>query len=98
MVNYDGGGASRVGVWDFPRGTLSDYSMTGNGSAFPLYAESDINDMEHGGALELDPDISVLDPPGVRSEILEGGLYMAVTYTIGGGSDAREESVITYPS
>lgn len=97
-MNYEGGGASSFGVWDLPEGTLFSYSLEGNGSTFLLFDEGNIHDMEHGGTLEFDPDISILDPPGSRSKVLNGGLCMVVTFINGDSDGAEEEFILTYPS
>lgn len=98
VENYQGGGISRVGVWDLPAGTLFNYSLEGDGSTFLVFDEANIYIMEHGNYLEYDPELSVLEPPGAWSKMLDGGLYMVAFYNVGNAADAREEFVLTYPT
>jgi|GEM_PF-1757095 len=71
-------GASFVGYWHLPKGAHLNHSMESDGALFYLVTEENIERMEHGGVLESDPTMSLLNGNGSNSALLEGGLYLVV--------------------
>jgi len=95
---YSSGGGWSVGLWDLPSGTWFNCSLEGNGSRFYFITEDNMGRMEHGSIFEYDPVMSVLDPPGTRSAVLEGGLYMVVTDSTAAEGESRDWFFLDYPS
>lgn len=91
-------GATSIGVWDLPEGTIFNNSLEGNGSAFFRFNQYNIDHMEHGGVIEFDPEPSVLDPLGVRSKVFGGGLCMVVTVATSTTGETTEQFDLRYPS
>lgn len=91
-------GGRSAGLWELPEGTVVNHSLEGNGSASYFFTEANIERMEHGGLLESDPAISILDPPDARSAVLGSGLYLAATDTSAAGGETREHYGFDYPA
>lgn len=98
FTSVSAAGTSSVGYWHLPDGAHLNHSMESDGSQFYLVTEENIERMEHGGVMESDSAMSLLNGGGSHSALLDSGLYIVVTDAGAAVGDTWERFEILMPS